>query len=738
MSNMNFLIGNGKMLIDPIKKPKGPNNPGKSIYTFDEAKDRLLPQFDTVYNKIKDLPNDVCPDNYGVFKVVMNPSCISKSDYPASFMSSFELRHLGSKTVNIIPQKWNRKKPVTETTTLEFYVAGKRNKLSQFHSIIESYEITSKAANQFSHIENVQYFEPQSKLRNHPDNENFFEIVLHRFNDEYSSGRGIESFFAAYAKKLGFTVYWKYSFQVGKLCFIPVQGDVQHLEMLAQFAFIRTIRGMARLRNIIPEIRSSSISTPCILPVEEPLSRNPRVAILDAGLPEKHPIAPWLERYIRLAPEQEDITSGPEHGLAATSALLFGPLDPGHVAERPYSYVTNLRVLDSESRDEDPLELYRTLTKIEEVLLSRQFEFINLSLGPDLPIEDDDIHPWTAVIDSALADGKTFMTVAIGNNGQNDRLSGNARIQVPADCVNALAVGAATNTSNAYWSRASYSALGPGRRPGVVKPDILAFGGDSQHYFHVLQPSETACIRPEQGTSFAAPYALRTAIGIRAILGDKLSPLAIKALLIHAAQKNNYDSTDVGWGNLPNSIDEIITCPMGVARIVYQGELLPGKYIQAKLPIPPEGLEGMITLKATFCYSTQVDPQDPGAYTKSALEVVFRPNKNKIKNSSPNSKSFFAGKAYSSEYDKRHIEHKWENVLHSEQRMRATSLDCPVFEIHYIARNACSPTQSASNIPYALILTIEAPKCETLYTDILKSFPVLTIIEPQVTLPVRI
>ena len=70
--------------------------------------------------------------------------------------------------------------------------------------------------------------------------------------------------------------------------------------------------------------------------------------------------------------------------------------------------------------------------------------------------------------------------------------------------------------------------------------------------------------------------------------------------------------------------------------------------------------------------------------------------------------------------------------------MRATSLDCPVFEIHYIARNACSPTQSASNIPYALILTIEAPKCETLYTDILKSFPVLTIIEPQVTLPVRI
>ena len=736
MSNINFLIGNGEMLIDPISKPNKSNSTEKLIYTFDEAKERLLPQLDIVYNKIKNLPDDACPNNYGVFKIMMNPSCISKSDYPKSFINSFELRHLGSKTVNVTPKKWNKKQPVTETTTLELYVAGKRSRLSQFHSIIDAYEINSKAASQFSRIEDIQYFEPQSKLRQTDDNEKFFEIVLHRFSDEYSNSNNIESFFTRYAHKLGFTVYWKYSFRVGKLCFIPVKGDVQYLEKLAEFAFVRTIRGMARLRNIIPEIRGSSIFTSCTLPVGEPVSRNPRVAILDAGLPEKHPIAPWLERYIPLNPKQKDIPSGPEHGLATTSAFLFGPLDSEHIAERPYSHVTNLRVLDSETQH--PLELYKTLTKIEEVLLSRQFEFINLSLGPNLPIEDDDIHPWTAVIDSALADGKTFMTIAIGNNGQNDRLSGNARIQVPADCVNALSVGAATNTANAPWSRAPYSALGPGRRPGVVKPDILAFGGDSKRYFHVLQPGEAACIRPELGTSFAAPYALRMAVGIRAILGDTLSPLAIKALLIHAAQKQEYDSTSVGWGNLPNSIDEVITCPAGVARIVYQGELRPGKYFRAQLPVPPEGLEGMITLKATFCYSTQVDPQDPGAYTKSALEVVFRPNKNKIKNGSPASRSFFAGKTYSSEYDKRHIEHKWENVLHAKCRMSAKSLNCPVFEIHHIARDACSPTQNAGNIPYALILTIEAPKCTTLYTDILKSFPVLTIIEPQVNLPVRI
>ena len=44
--------------------------------------------------------------------------------------------------------------------------------------------------------------------------------------------------------------------------------------------------------------------------------------------------------------------------------------------------------------------LYKTLGHIETILLSRQYEFINLSLGPDLPIEDQDVHAWTAVIDS--------------------------------------------------------------------------------------------------------------------------------------------------------------------------------------------------------------------------------------------------------------------------------------------------------------------------------------------------
>ena len=125
---------------------------------------------------------------------------------------------------------------------------------------------------------------------------------------------------------------------------------------------------------------------------------------------------------------------------------------------------------------------------------------------------------------------------------------------------------------------------------------------------------------------FAAPYLLRSAVGIRAILGVNLTPLAIKALLVHAADPGEHDPIEVGWGKIPEDTLDIITCPDGVARVVYQGELKPSKYLRASLPLPKEGLTGNVRLKATFCYASPTDPQDAAAYTKAGLEVVFKPS----------------------------------------------------------------------------------------------------------------
>ncbi len=108
-------------------------------------------------------------------------------------------------------------------------------------------------------------------------------------------------------------------------------------------------------------------------------------------------------------------------------------------------------------------------------------------------------------------------------------------------------------------------------------------------------------------------------------MGDELTPLAIKALLVHAADPSTHDKLEVGWGKVPENLIDIITCPAGIARVVYQGELKPGKYLRAVLPLPPDGLTGNIKLKATFCYASPTYPQDAASYTRAGLETVFRP-----------------------------------------------------------------------------------------------------------------
>ncbi|MEE6848146.1 peptidase S8 and S53, subtilisin, kexin, sedolisin, partial [Escherichia coli O74:H39] len=204
----------------------------------------------------------------------------------------------------------------------------------------------------------------------------------------------------------------------------------------------------------------------------------------------------------------------------------------------------------------------------------------------------------------------------------------------------------------------------------------------------------------------------------------------------------DHPCTEVGWGKLPEDLNDIIVSPDGVARIVYQGELKPGKYLRASLPIPEGGLKGRINLAATFCYATTTDPQDPASYTKAGLEVTFRPNDSKIKDGKQNAetKGFFELAKYSTESERRSDMGKWETVLHNSKNMLGSTLKNPVFDIHYNAREAGASIAShkAEKIKYALIITIKASKHQDLYNEILRTYnQVLVPIQPQTSIPIR-
>jgi len=738
MGQTNFLIGRGELLTHDIKAPRRSMS-SSEVYTFAQAQARLHPQVVEVANLLDALPQNVCPHDFGVSRFVLNPSYIARSYFPASLLRFAGLKPIGSRKVTIRPVAWKRKIEPQECSTTEIFVAGKRQAFRAFSDWILQADSNSDEALDFQRIEEIGVFEPSQRIADSGgEGDRFYEVGVHLLADEDSSF--IQQAFAQFAKELDIKIHQNLAFQAGTLWFIPVEGEQKSVLCLSKFTFIRVIRPIPKIRGLLPSIRRSGPAIQCYLPTQDPLSSDPRVAILDGGLPQTHPIGRWVRNYHVMDPSAADDIDGLDHGLATTSAFLFGTIQPDEMAARPYAYVDHVRVLDDDANTEDPLTLYRTLGHIEEVLLSRQYEFINLSIGPDIPIEDTEVHAWTSVIDDLLSDGETFMTVAAGNNGQRDQTLGYDRIQVPSDSVNAVAVGAATNSGD-VWNKAGYSAKGPGRSPGFVKPDLLAFGGSGKEYFHALVSSNQPELVPLQGTSFAAPSILRSAVGVRAVLGSELSPLAIKALLIHAADDCGYDTAEVGWGKLPEDLMTIISCPSGVARIVYQGELKPGKYLRAPLPLPEEGLEGMVTLKATFTFASVVDPQDSASYTRAGLVVTFRPNESKIKEGMENadSKSFFKRNKFAPEAELRSDAGKWETVLHNKVRMRGASLDSPVFDIHYNAREGGGTADSPQKIKYALIITVEASKHPNLYTDILKTYArTLTPIQPQISLPIRV
>lgn len=429
------------------------------------------------------------------------------------------------------------------------------------------------------------------------------------------------------------------------------------------------------------------------------------------------------------------------HGECVTSAMLFGSIDEPQVP-RPLCRIDHHRVLDANSY-RDPSELYEVLERVKSVLSQGNYEFFNLSIGPALAIDDDDVHAWTAVLDEYLSDGRSLATIAAGNTGREpqDPVLQNWRIQVPSDCVNGLTVGA-SDRRNGNWARAPYSSKGPGRSPGIVKPDLVAFGGSQHESFWVNDPAASDRAIAMEGTSYAAPMAMRSALAVRAHLGPVLGPLAIKALLIHCTEPGTAQRHEIGWGRLPANLDDLVICPDGSVRVVYQDEITAAAYRRIRLPLPQGQLSGKVHITATFCFATAVDPEHPGNYTKSGLSVVFRPHRSRFRRKDAihaDTASFFQpAQLYAADWPLRADAHKWETCLHRRVGKLGQSLNEPVFDIHYNARSESRSDASTGRIRYALVVTVEAPREKDLYDRVVQTYRAqLQPLRPIIQVPIH-
>ena len=733
----NFILGFGERLTAPVTPgPKG--GPKKHPYTPAEALARLSPALDEMAAEFEELPSNACPNDETVALFSLHPSYLSKSYFPEALFDSVGMRAVGSRAARIKPSRPVTQEQDKECPTSEIFVAGSRTAFRKLTKTLRGFGVDSPAVNEVRKIEAVRPHRAADRVKSFwsKSPSPMMEVVLHA-SEGVDDGYIIREF-VRWVKRFGVAETDRRRTYAGGLCFLAFEAPRTAASAIADFSFVRVLREMPRLRAFQAKPVAVPIGlkpgTTVQLPSGGPIDPNLTVAVFDGGYPASPDLSTWAKEMsppgVVVGPRDP---LGEKHGLAVTSSLLFGPLPPNGQAPRPPATVHHFRVVDQNTNlDRD---LPEVLDRITATLDQFPYKFVNLSIGPEHPLDDDDVHRWTAVLDEYFGKRELLATVAAGNGGQGDAASGMNRVQTPADCVNALTVGASDHNGPA-WARANYSSVGPGRSPGLVKPDCVAFGGcDTRGHFHVLAPNAVNVIRGVYGTSYAAPLALRSALALRAHFGDILGPLALKALLLSSAERAQHPLAEVGWGRIETSLEVLATCAEDEVRVVYQGTLSPSKWLRASLPLPSSGLVGSVEVRIAICFSSATDPQDPVNYTRSGLELVFRPK-------GPGGKThalFGKGSLYPTEAELRSDAHKWETTLCASHNFRASSLGNAVLDVHYVARELGGLAKSPQKIPYAMVVTIRAPKVLDLYDRVVQRFQTqLEPMVPKIGIPVTI
>lgn len=735
----NFLLGKGELLTGNIEVPSGggPKNPP---YSFSKAKQRITEQLKTANTSLSQIPTRACPGDEVVAVVTVHPRYVAKSFFPDDLLRAAGLRAIGTRPKKVKPDSWGIKKPPQDAVGEQIFVAGKKASFSNWLNQIPNWTEETPGAITLTQIEDLSAFKPEDKIRALPEEQGqvTLEIVLH--NQGHNQ---ILKEFQAYAKELDAETLIDRSRTICGLTFVPVRANASKAKDLAAFTFVRVARGMPSIRPLPIGMARKSSNFEVSLPAEGPHSTDLKTVIFDGGLPKSVDLKKWVN-YIEPSGVGNPIPELVQHGLAVTSAFLFGQLEKGKPLRRPFSSVDHVRVLGEGGTPD--LEYVDVLDRILDYLDSNKgkYQFVNLSLGPDFPIEDDDVNQWTSALDERFSNDQVLAAIAAGNSGERDSDLKLNRIQPPSDGVNILSVGAA-DTRNSKWKRASYSSVGPGRSPGFVKPDGVAFGGTDSEPFMVLDASTKPSTIPIQGTSFASPFALSAAVGARVFAGSSLSQLALRALMIHRAEPGKHPKYEVGWGLFHTDPNLLMTCEDHEALVVYQGVLPIGQHLRAPLPVPTGPLIGMTEITATLAIAPEVDPDHPGSYTKGGLEVTFRPDSRKFretdgkKSAHPSTKPFFSGSKMfkGGEFRLREEGFKWEPCLRHTTKMRGSSLFEPCFDIWYHHREGAAATKEPKALPYALVITLSSIKDKDFYNRVMRTYAqILVPLRPKIQIPI--
>lgn len=725
----------------------------KHPYDFPNTKKRLLPKLNSALSELAKLPLEAKPDNKIVTKITLHPSYLAKSFFPVNLFSRYNLVNLGSKEVFISPEVTIADRKTEEVSTSQYFVAGRESDIRELVKDIENSTLEESLKDDLIKLEDFDILSRKDRisksvyLENNSQNDNTlkkYEVVLHASN----SDDDILSSFMEYVKNLQGETFPEKNRTIKGLtfCFILLKYD--EIPNLADFSYIRVVRPVPELK--VSESFSELLEERKPIAVEGLNDKNhikshSNIAVFDAGLfaedCEKKEI-----RYFDLTGRPSNDSDYHEHGSLVTSAIVYGEAQNYIDKNNVILNVDHYKVISK--HDKLDIALVDVLDRIVNVLATKKYKFANISIGPEFPCPDDEPSLWTAMLDDVAADGDILIVVAVGNKGEYFDTQDNdlARIQPPADILNGLSIGAATGKENG-WERARYSCVGPGRRPGFVKPDALYFGGDPKRKLDLISMSNYE-IRSIYGTSYAAPLVTRQAALIDIATRGALDVATIRALLIHSTEDIKSKRIECGWGLINSNIEDILYCTDSKVTFIYQGRLDSASGVRAAVPFPSElrALNGKIELNATLCFYTDVDQQHTVSYTRAGVEVTFRPNLEKKTGQSkqPSTRSLFTKKKIlGDEHNLRTDAHKWETCYKVSDKMLASSLLDPVFDIKYLTRDeghsrSAAEMRKLPPLHYSLIVTIYHDKGYNIYESIRNHYTALVPLDINIDVAIQV
>jgi len=764
------LLAGGEQLREGAERSRG-GNPFEHPYSVDELQALLRPQAQKLATDIAAMPEDLT-GRHVVIEASMFPNYIAASHFPDSLLDHTFLYTVGTRQSRGTRRSKTTEKQDVPTKTL--LLAGSRENVAEFAELAASelQQLDPKILNDIRGFSGICVPAPDAVVtlpQSWGEGEVItWEAVLTTIGrNEYEWKLwGDEAFekWVNFIRSLSGDVDVRYKRTLDRVTFVPISLEVGRVHDAARFNLLRSIRPMPKMRQF-PECSKRSIMT--LLPGPSALDQSTRprsdrrVAVFDGGLDASSPyFAPFVKLF-ELTPEPE-CERDLRHGSMVTSALLYGSLASVANLDRPECHVDHYRVLPLPSQHKFDDELCWFLDQIVDVVRSKKYENVLLSVGPDEVLDDNgEPHRWTSTLDALAHELGVVFVVAAGNNGGEDEENGFNRVQVPADMANGIGVGAYGTRKNARLQRASYSPVGPGRPGQRVQPVGLGFGGCEDEPFVGIVGRD----KPDEGfgTSYAAPTAMRGLVGLSTGLGSRAAPETVRAFAAHYTQGGTIKSTritEIGYGRMRESYNNVWECPPNEVTVLYQDSLKRGQTTAMRFPVPTSGIEpeAEIEIIWTLCYMSVVHPGDTADYTLSGFETRFRPhqrrrnlyneNKELVKEVdalleeefvrtylathsgtlSPNPVAHPGWGRGRHESEQRDAG-KWETLSRGQVRMQASELYMPRLDLTYVARANGVLIGGIPDLRTTLLVSIRAPKEIALYDLVREQFKVLLPLE---------